>query len=194
MGNLFSRNQNISDLNKDYLTKCRFDVLPFLTKSHNLITHARKCQSKKNFKEALSALNCAIEILAFTGKYVVSKQTDRDLIQREMVISIRNTIILAAIIKEIDTRSINLSNTESDLIRTSAKQGSINRLTPQEALEVLIEGKPEDDVEILSKLTSTIQMDVPNVHWDDIVGLSTAKTALIEAIVYPTQFKQANFV
>ena len=194
MGNLFSRNQSNIDQNIDYLTKGRFDVLPLLTKSHNFITHARKSQSKKNFKEALSALNCAVDILAFTSKYVVSKQSDRDLIQREMVICIRNTIILGAIIKEIDARSITLSNKDSDLIATTAKQGSVNRLTPQEALVVLIKGKPEDDVEILSKLTSTIQMDVPNVHWDDIVGLETAKKALIEAIVYPTQFKQANLV
>lgn len=33
-------------------------------------------------------------------------------------------------------------------------------------------------------------MDKPNVHWDDVAGLETAKEALKEAVILPTKFPQ----
>ena len=38
------------------------------------------------------------------------------------------------------------------------------------------------------KLTGSIVIEKPNVHWDDIAGLRVAKEALKEAVILPVKF------
>jgi vacuolar protein-sorting-associated protein 4 len=40
----------------------------------------------------------------------------------------------------------------------------------------------------LSLLTGAILSEKPNVHWDDVAGLETAKEALKEAVILPIKF------
>ena len=86
-----------------------------------------------------------------------------------------------------ETSSKIILNNQS-LYETTAK--ITTRPDPEEALEILIEDLPEDEQEVLLRIKSCVNMQVPKVQWDDIIGLQAAKTAIIEAIVNPTIFKK----
>ena len=49
----------------------------------------------------------------------------------------------------------------------------------------------EDDPEkkkMLSKLNDAIMVEKPNIKWDDVAGLESAKEALKEAVILPIKF------
>ena len=48
----------------------------------------------------------------------------------------------------------------------------------------------EEKTKMRSALSSAIVSEKPNVSWDDIAGLESAKEALKEAVILPTKFPQ----
>lgn len=56
-------------------------------------------------------------------------------------------------------------------------------------------GKEGDDetAKLRGALSSAIVSEKPNVKWDDVAGLESAKDALKEAVILPTRFPQVRF-
>ena len=52
------------------------------------------------------------------------------------------------------------------------------------------EEKDEDQMKMDSALSGAIVMEKPDVKWDDVAGLETAKGLLKEAVILPIRFPQ----
>jgi len=66
--------------------------------------------------------------------------------------------------------SVTPTDVRLEMEREAEESGGVERTTP--------EGKPAEELVVQEK---------PNVSWEDVVGLETAKKAVKEAIVYPVQ-------
>lgn len=66
--------------------------------------------------------------------------------------------------------SVTPTDVRLEMEREAEESGGVERTTP--------EGKPAEELVVKEK---------PNVSWEDVVGLETAKKAVKEAIVYPVQ-------
>jgi vacuolar protein-sorting-associated protein 4 len=49
-------------------------------------------------------------------------------------------------------------------------------------------GGEDENEKLAGAISSAIVTEKPNVHWDDVSGLETAKEGLKEAVIMPVKF------
>ncbi len=181
MGNLMTKKDNSVKINKNYIQG--INVQTYLNRAKVLLIYGHSYEATREYKDALRCYEEAIDILHFLSEVAMRKTKLVDMLTKEMVSVIRKSILVRKLIEKQPDYS-----DQNDLDENTADLST--RPDPEEALEILIQDLPEEDQEFLLTIKNCVNMQVPTVKWDDIVGLQAAKTALIEAIVDPTIFKK----
>ena len=181
MGNLFTKTDNAREINRNFVKGINLQY--FLNRAKTLLIYGHSYEATREYKDALRCYEEAIDIMQFLCECGLRKEMLVDIIRKEMVFVIRKAIVLRNLIEKHPDQP-----KPKDLYDTTAK--ITTRPDLKEALEILIEDLPEDEQEVLLRIKSCVNMQVPKVQWDDIIGLQAAKTAIIEAIVNPTIFKK----
>lgn len=181
MGNLMTKKHNSVQINENYVQGINTKI--YLNRAKLLLIYGHSYEATREYKDALSCYEEAIDILHFLSECGMRKQKLVDMLTKEMVSVIRKSIIVRKVIAK------NQHYSEQNALEDNVAVVT-TRPDPEEALEILIEDLPEEEQEYLLRIKNCVKMQVPTVKWDDIIGLQAAKTALIEAIVDPTVFIQ----
>jgi vacuolar protein-sorting-associated protein 4 len=127
-------------------------------------------ESKKNYADALSNYEQAIELLIKSQKWEKSDQAKK-VVQEHILNYLEHAEQLKA------TISTQKPATETAIgVSPDGKNGS--------------SGTSDEDKAFSDRIMDAAVVDRPNVKWSDVAGLESVKQALIEAVIFPLKMKQ----
>jgi vacuolar protein-sorting-associated protein 4 len=144
----------------------------FLTKAIELVKQATEQDNAKNYKEAFRLYQLSLEYFLAALKY--EKNEDRKRTIRAKTVEYMKR---AEELKEVTTRGEDTKHESSGTGTASKKKGEDEE-----------DEKDNESAKIRKALAGAVIGEKPNVHWDDIAGLHSAKQALQEAVIMPSKF------
>lgn len=139
-----------------------------LQKAIDLVTRATEEDKKKNYEEALKLYEHGVEYFLHAIKYQAQGDKQKETIR-------------AKCIQYLD---------RAEKLKEFLKTGT----NKKKSVKAEGDGKDDDDADdaekkkFKDKLSEAIIMETPNVRWEDIAGLESAKEALKEAVILPIKF------
>jgi len=147
-----------------------------LQKAIDLVTKATEEDKNKNYEEALRLYEHAVEYFLHAIKYEAQGDKAKESIRAKCITYLDRAEKLKEYLKGGKKKAIKDGDGGSK--KDSKDKGSDN-------------SDDEDDPEkkkMLSKLNDAIMVEKPNIKWDDVAGLESAKEALKEAVILPIKF------
>jgi len=147
-----------------------------LQKAIDLVTKATEEDKNKNYEEALRLYEHAVEYFLHAIKYEAQGDKAKESIRAKCITYLDRAEKLKEYLKGGKKKAIKDGDGGSK--KDSKDKGSDN-------------SDDEDDPEkkkMLSKLNEAIMVEKPNIKWDDVAGLESAKEALKEAVILPIKF------
>jgi SpoVK/Ycf46/Vps4 family AAA+-type ATPase len=145
-----------------------------LAKAHELFTKAKVADRDGVWEEAMKSYRSASKRFIQRLKYEKTDEKKHD-IHEFIITCIERSDVLEYLIKE-----------ESELENYSGGIGSAS------TNESSADNDDDEKKRLRKSLESAIIEKKPNVKWDDIAGLTAAKRALQQAIIFPKRFPQLN--
>lgn len=143
----------------------------FLTKGIELIQKAIDFDTATQYEEAYTAYYNGLDYLMLALKYEKNPKS-KDLIRAKFTEYLNRAEQLK---QHLETEEEN------------KKQGS-NRDGGGQSRKVTSDDDSEDSKKLRSALSGAILTEKPNIRWEDIAGLDSAKEALKEAVILPVKF------
>lgn len=147
-----------------------------LQKAIDLVTKATEEDKNKNYEEALRLYEHAVEYFLHAIKYEAQGDKAKESIRAKCITYLDRAEKLKEYLKGGKKKAIKDGDGGSK--KDSKDKGSDN-------------SDDEDDPEkkkMVSKLNDAIMVEKPNIKWDDVAGLESAKEALKEAVILPIKF------
>lgn len=148
----------------------------FLSKGIDLVQKAIDADTATRYEEAYKLYYNGLDYLMLALKYE-KNQKSKELIKSKFTEYLTRAEQLKDHLEKKDQKS-NLAENSASSGSTKAKKG---------------DGTDDDDAEtkkLRGALAGAILSEKPNVSWDDIAGLDSAKEALKEAVILPVRFPQ----
>lgn len=138
-----------------------------LQKAIELVTRATEEDTAGRLQQALDLYMQAIDYFLHTLKYEAQGDRQKDTIREKMKSYLNR----------------------AEQIKTHIKDGKERKpVKDGKNSDENSEDEDADKKKLQDKLSGAIVMEKPNVKWDDIAGLETAKEALKEAVILPIKF------
>jgi len=143
----------------------------FLTKAIELVKQATEQDRAQNYKEAFRLYQVCLEYFLAALKYEKNEDTKKTIRTKTAEYMKR-----AEELKEVTTRGEDTKHESSGSGTASKKKGEDE------------DEKDNETAKIRKALSGAVLAEKPNVHWDDIAGLHSAKQSLQEAVIIPAKF------
>ncbi|XP_046843735.1 vacuolar protein sorting-associated protein 4A-like [Xenia sp. Carnegie-2017] len=146
-------------------------------KAIEIVTKATEEDKAENFEEALRLYQHGVEYFLHAMKYEAHGDKSKESIREKCVQYLERAEKLKNYIKKGHKK------------KPMPASGSGNKTTNGKDSDK--ESDDEDDGQakkLKGQLNSAIVMEKPNVKWDDVAGLDSAKESLKEAVILPTKF------
>ncbi|CAB4376082.1 putative vacuolar sorting ATPase Vps4 [Rhizophagus irregularis] len=156
----------------------------FLAKAIEIVKKATDEDNKGNYEQAYKYYNNALDYFMHAMKYEKNERTKESIRKKFTEYLNRAEKLKEFLANQDDSRQKKAIGANG-----SEKGGGGGKGRKKN-------GSEDDDNEdaetkkLQSALTSAILSQKPNVHWDDVAGLETAKEALKEAVILPIKFPQ----
>jgi len=144
----------------------------FLTKAIELVKQATEQDKGQNYKEAFRLYQLSLEYFLAALKY--EKNDDR---KKTIRAKTAEYMKRAEELKEVTNRGEDTKHESSGSGTASKKKGEDDE-----------DEKDNETAKIRKALSGAILAEKPNVRWDDIAGLHSAKQSLQEAVIMPSKF------
>lgn len=157
----------------------------FLQKAIQIVTQATEEDGKKNFEEAFRLYSLSLEYFMTAVKYEKNEKS-KQIIRQKVVEYLQRA-------EQIKTFLNNQTNKHAVAVGDGRKAASKKGGSSGGGGSANGKEDDEDDPEkarMQSGLESAILKEKPNVKWDDVAGLLTAKRSLQEAVILPIKFPQ----
>jgi len=145
-----------------------------LQKAIDLVTKATEEDKKKNYEEALKLYEHAVDYFLHAIKYEAQNEKAKESIRAKCLQYLDRAEKLKEYLK---------GDKKKPVKDSSGGGGSSSDKKDDDSDEDDSEKKKFKD-----KLGEAIVVDKPNVKWDDVAGLDSAKEALKEAVILPIKF------
>uniref|UniRef100_A0A915KKZ3 Vesicle-fusing ATPase n=1 Tax=Romanomermis culicivorax TaxID=13658 RepID=A0A915KKZ3_ROMCU len=144
-----------------------FLIIPAGRKAIDIVTRATEEDKKKNYEEALKLYQHGVEYFLHAIKYQAQGDKQKETIRAKC------------------TQYLERAEKLKEYLKDGNKKKSVKA-----------DGDSKDDSDqedtekkkFKDKLSEAIVMETPDVRWDDIAGLESAKEALKEAVILPIKF------
>eukprot|EP00033_Pygsuia_biforma_P000352 GCRY01000425.1.p1 GENE.GCRY01000425.1~~GCRY01000425.1.p1 ORF type:complete len:434 (+),score=119.16 GCRY01000425.1:140-1441(+) len=143
----------------------------FLQKAIEIVTEATKKDNEKNYPEAVRLYKHSLEYFMLALKWEKNER-NKQTIQAKTLEYMERAEYLKNYLEKEDKKKDKKEKAPSG---GSKKEGSEDN---------------ESDDEFSKKIEGAIVKEKPNVRWEDIAGLNTAKESLKEAVIMPIRFPQ----
>eukprot|EP01126_Amoeba_proteus_P055358 TRINITY_DN6861_c0_g1_i3.p1 TRINITY_DN6861_c0_g1~~TRINITY_DN6861_c0_g1_i3.p1 ORF type:complete len:435 (+),score=90.78 TRINITY_DN6861_c0_g1_i3:339-1643(+) len=143
----------------------------FLTKAIELVKKATEEDKAQNYREALRLYELSLEYFVTALKYEKNEKRKQTIRGKATEYLARAEEIKKLISSGQDTKDSGGGGT------ASRKKGD----DPEDS-------KENENLKLKHGLQGTMLIEKPNVRWDDVAGLHTAKDALKEAVIMPLRF------
>jgi vacuolar protein-sorting-associated protein 4 len=143
----------------------------FLSKAIELVKQATEQDRAQNYKEAFRLYQLCLEYFLAALKYEKNEETKKTIRTKTAEYMKR-----AEELKEVTTRGEDTKHESSGSGTASKKKGEED------------DEKDNETAKIRKALSGAVLAEKPNVHWDDIAGLHSAKQSLQEAVIIPAKF------
>jgi vacuolar protein-sorting-associated protein 4 len=147
-----------------------------LQKAIELVTKATEEDKKKNFEEALKCYEHAVEYFLHALKYDAASEKAKESIRSKCIQYLDRAEQLKKYLKNGDKKKPILDGEKP------SKHSSDDKSSDEES------EKDPDKKKFETQLTGAIVMESPNIKWEDVAGLDSAKESLKEAVILPVKF------
>jgi len=144
----------------------------FLTKAIELVKQATEQDTAQNYKEAFRLYQLSLEYFLAALKYEKNEERKKTIRAKTAEYMKR-----AEELKDVTTRGEDTKHESSGAGTASKKKGEDDE-----------DEKDNESAKIRKALSGAILAEKPNVRWDDIAGLHSAKQSLQEAVIMPSKF------
>jgi vacuolar protein-sorting-associated protein 4 len=147
-----------------------------LTKAIDLVTKATEEDKKENFEEALNLYTHAVEYFLHSIKYETQNDAQKQSIRDKCDGYMRRAEKLKAHLNKKKKKPV--------------KEGSTKKTDKSDGKEES-SGDEEEDKEkkkLSNQLDGAVVIEKPNIKWDDVAGLETAKEELQTTVILPIAF------
>lgn len=144
-----------------------------LQKAIELVTKATEEDKKKNYAEALRLYEHGVDYFLHAIKYEAQSDKQKDTIRQRCASYLDRAEKVKEYLKSGGDR------------KKAVKDGGSGTKGSDSDSE-----KDSENKKLQERLSGAIVMEKPNVSWNDIAGLETAKEALKEAVILPIKFPQ----
>ena len=144
-------------------------------KAINLAKKATEEDDKKNYAEAKKLYENAVQCFLHAIKYETQSENSKAMIRERCKQYLERAEKLGAMVSGKNDQKKPAKAGESSSKKDKGDSDSDDSSDPEKK-------------KMQTKLEGAIVMEKPNVSWDDVAGLETAKEALKEAVILPIKF------
>ncbi|BFZ19600.1 hypothetical protein BsWGS_22638 [Bradybaena similaris] len=151
------------------------------SKAIELVTKATEEDKKKNYEEALKCYEHAVEYFLHAIKYEATSDKAKESIRSKCIQYLDRAEKLKQYLKKKDKKPMPVGGKPG---KNSSDDKSSDKSSDDDD-----DGKEDPDKKKFeSQLSGAIVMESPNIKWEDVAGLETAKDSLKEAVILPVKF------
>ncbi|XP_075257103.1 vacuolar protein sorting-associated protein 4-like [Convolutriloba macropyga] len=148
---------------------------PYTTKAIEIINKATQEDNAHNFEEALKLYESGVEYFLHAVKYECPTSEIKASVRKKCVTYLER----AEKVKEY----LHQKNNKKKPVKDGSNKDKNNAANSDE-------DEDEESKKFQDKISGTIVIEKPDVKWDDVAGLETAKDALKEAVIFPVKYPQ----
>ncbi|KAG4303959.1 hypothetical protein PORY_002612 [Pneumocystis oryctolagi] len=152
--------------------------IDFLGKAIGIVKKAVEEDNAQKYNEAYKLYISSLECFNIALKYEKS-ENGKNLIRNKVLQYLDRAEALKEYLK-------NTKNMKSETVKVGTNEFGLGKKIYRKKND----GSDDEDIEIRklkSALASTVILESPNVKWDDVAGLDSAKNALKEAVIMPAK-------
>lgn len=149
-----------------------------LQKAIELVTKATEEDKNKNYEEALKLYEHSVEYFLHAIKYEAQSEKAKESIRSKCTQYLDRAEKLKTYLKK----------KQKQLVKDGESTGKSKSKDFKDSSSDSDSEKDPDKKKFETALSSAIMIEKPNVSWDDVAGLETAKEALKEAVILPVKF------
>ncbi|XP_070574847.1 vacuolar protein sorting-associated protein 4-like [Ptychodera flava] len=155
---------------------------PKMQKAIELVTKATEEDKNKNYEEALRLYEHGVEYFLHCIKYEAQGEKSKESIRGKCMQYLER----AEQLKEYLRKKKGKSNDKKKPMKSSSNSSDGNKGKDDNSSDS--DSDNPETKKLQGQLQSAIVMEKPNVRWEDVAGLESAKEALKEAVILPIKF------
>lgn len=155
-----------------------------LQKAIELVTKATEEDKNKNYEEALKLYEHSVEYFLHAIKYEAQSEKAKESIRAKCTQYLDRAEKLKVYLKKKQKQLVKDGESTGKRYHNDKSKSKDYKDSSSDSDSE----KDPDKKKFETALTSAIMIEKPNVSWDDVAGLETAKEALKEAVILPVKF------